>query len=243
MHKRDPRPRLRPHLGRAGGSQGDHRLPRPHRHAGLQGRKFMWWTFNMPTDHAEVSITDVRVPDDAILGGEGEGLMLAQHLRPREPHPPGRLERRRRPVLHRRGGRVRQRARDLGQAAVDQPGASSSPWSSCTPKPRWCAAWSASTAWELDRQQPHRGHRQGLDGQLPRQPPGLRGRRPRDAGPRRHRLHPPQALRAHLPPPPPLPDHRGLRRRSRCARSRPSSSASPGAGNRARRLAPGFGRD
>jgi alkylation response protein AidB-like acyl-CoA dehydrogenase len=39
---------------------------------------FMWWTFNMPTDHAEVRLTDVRVPDDAILGGEGEGLLVAQ---------------------------------------------------------------------------------------------------------------------------------------------------------------------
>lgn len=39
---------------------------------------FMWWTFNMPSDHAEVRLTDVRVPDDAILGGEGEGLTVAQ---------------------------------------------------------------------------------------------------------------------------------------------------------------------
>ena len=39
---------------------------------------FMWWTFNMPTDHAEVRLTNVRVPDDTILGGEGQGLMVAQ---------------------------------------------------------------------------------------------------------------------------------------------------------------------
>jgi alkylation response protein AidB-like acyl-CoA dehydrogenase len=39
---------------------------------------FMWWTFNMPSDHAEVRLTDVRVPDEAILGGEGEGLRIAQ---------------------------------------------------------------------------------------------------------------------------------------------------------------------
>ena len=39
---------------------------------------FMWWTFNMPTDHAEVRLTNVRVPGDAILGGEGEGLRVAQ---------------------------------------------------------------------------------------------------------------------------------------------------------------------
>jgi alkylation response protein AidB-like acyl-CoA dehydrogenase len=38
------------------------------------------WTFNMPTDHAHVRLTDVRVPDSAILGGEGEGLMVVQHF-------------------------------------------------------------------------------------------------------------------------------------------------------------------
>jgi alkylation response protein AidB-like acyl-CoA dehydrogenase len=39
---------------------------------------FMWWTFNMPSDHAEVTLRDVRVPNSAILGAEGEGLALAQ---------------------------------------------------------------------------------------------------------------------------------------------------------------------
>jgi len=39
--------------------------------------EFHWWTFNMPTDHAEVTFTNVRVPNDAILGKEGEGLALA----------------------------------------------------------------------------------------------------------------------------------------------------------------------
>ena len=38
---------------------------------------FMWWTFNMPTDHAEVTLTDVRVPVAAMLGQEGDGLALA----------------------------------------------------------------------------------------------------------------------------------------------------------------------
>jgi alkylation response protein AidB-like acyl-CoA dehydrogenase len=46
---------------------------------GLKVEKF-WWTFNMPTDHAEVSISGVRVPDSTILGGEGEGLMVAQQF-------------------------------------------------------------------------------------------------------------------------------------------------------------------
>jgi len=38
------------------------------------------WTFNMPTDHAHVTLTDVRVPDAAIFGGEGRGLQVVQHF-------------------------------------------------------------------------------------------------------------------------------------------------------------------
>jgi acyl-CoA dehydrogenase len=38
------------------------------------------WTFNMPTDHAHIKLTDVRVPHGAILGGEGRGLQVVQHF-------------------------------------------------------------------------------------------------------------------------------------------------------------------
>jgi acyl-CoA dehydrogenase len=38
------------------------------------------WTFNMPTDHARVSLTSVRVPDQAIFGGAGRGLQVVQHF-------------------------------------------------------------------------------------------------------------------------------------------------------------------
>ncbi|HVM98526.1 MAG TPA: acyl-CoA dehydrogenase family protein [Candidatus Acidoferrales bacterium] len=41
---------------------------------------FMWWTFNMPSDHAEVTLKDVVVPHSAIFGEEGKGLALAQHF-------------------------------------------------------------------------------------------------------------------------------------------------------------------
>jgi alkylation response protein AidB-like acyl-CoA dehydrogenase len=40
----------------------------------------MWWTFNMPSDHAEVTLRDVRVAHSAILHREGEGLTVAQHF-------------------------------------------------------------------------------------------------------------------------------------------------------------------
>jgi acyl-CoA dehydrogenase len=39
---------------------------------------FYWWTFNMPTDHAEVKLNGVRVPGAALLGEEGRGLDCAQ---------------------------------------------------------------------------------------------------------------------------------------------------------------------
>ena len=38
------------------------------------------WTFNMPTDHPRISLTDVWVADDAILGVPDNGLALAQHF-------------------------------------------------------------------------------------------------------------------------------------------------------------------
>jgi acyl-CoA dehydrogenase len=38
------------------------------------------WTFNMPTDHAHVTLADVRVPASAVFGGEGRGLQVVQHF-------------------------------------------------------------------------------------------------------------------------------------------------------------------
>src|SRR5215813_5669192 len=53
--------------------------------------------------------------------------------------------------------------------------------------------------------------RQGVHVQLLGEPAVLRSRGPGDAGSRRAGLLPAQAVRAHLPPPSPLPDHRGHR--------------------------------
>jgi len=38
------------------------------------------WTFNMPTDHARVSLKNVRVPHSSIVGKEGEGLQIAMRF-------------------------------------------------------------------------------------------------------------------------------------------------------------------
>ncbi|HUG00070.1 MAG TPA: acyl-CoA dehydrogenase, partial [Ilumatobacter sp.] len=42
--------------------------------------EFFWWTFNMPSDHPEVSLTDIRVPETALFGRLDHGLELAQHF-------------------------------------------------------------------------------------------------------------------------------------------------------------------
>ena len=39
---------------------------------------YYWWTFNMPTDHGEVELNDVRVPADAVLGEVDRGLEVGQ---------------------------------------------------------------------------------------------------------------------------------------------------------------------
>jgi alkylation response protein AidB-like acyl-CoA dehydrogenase len=39
---------------------------------------YYWWTFNMPSDHGEVELHDVTVPDDAMLGEVDRGLEVAQ---------------------------------------------------------------------------------------------------------------------------------------------------------------------
>jgi acyl-CoA dehydrogenase len=38
------------------------------------------WTFNMPTDHAHIRLTDVRVADSTIFGGLGKGLQVVQEF-------------------------------------------------------------------------------------------------------------------------------------------------------------------
>ena len=65
------------------------------------------WTFNMPTDHATIKLTNVRVARLDDLRRRGPRPAGRPELRQREPHPPGRLVARRRPVLHQRVDRVR----------------------------------------------------------------------------------------------------------------------------------------
>jgi alkylation response protein AidB-like acyl-CoA dehydrogenase len=65
--------------GEAGDGFGITAFLVPREAPGFEVEEYLW-TFNMPTDHARVSLTDVRVPHSAILGEEGRGLMVVQHF-------------------------------------------------------------------------------------------------------------------------------------------------------------------
>jgi alkylation response protein AidB-like acyl-CoA dehydrogenase len=63
--------------GTPGASQGITAFLVPRGMPGLTVDSFQW-TMNMPTDHASLTLRDVRVPDDAILGSVDKGLSIAQ---------------------------------------------------------------------------------------------------------------------------------------------------------------------
>jgi alkylation response protein AidB-like acyl-CoA dehydrogenase len=63
--------------GTAGDGDGITAFLVPTRSEGFEILEYLW-TFNMPTDHAHIRLTDVRVPDSAIFGGEGKGLGVVQ---------------------------------------------------------------------------------------------------------------------------------------------------------------------
>jgi acyl-CoA dehydrogenase len=65
--------------GQAGDGDGITAFLTPTDSPGFEIVEFLW-TFNMPTDHAHVRFTDIRVPHAAIFGGEGRGLQVVQHF-------------------------------------------------------------------------------------------------------------------------------------------------------------------
>ncbi len=65
--------------GEAGDGRGITAFLVPTDADGFEVEEYLW-TFTMPTDHAHVRLTDVRVPDSAIFGGEGRGLAVVQHF-------------------------------------------------------------------------------------------------------------------------------------------------------------------
>ncbi len=65
--------------GKAGDADGITAFMVPIPSPGFEILEYLW-TFNMPSDHAHVRLTDVRVPHSAIFGGEGRGLQVVQHF-------------------------------------------------------------------------------------------------------------------------------------------------------------------
>ncbi|HQY13935.1 MAG TPA: acyl-CoA dehydrogenase family protein, partial [Ilumatobacteraceae bacterium] len=65
--------------GKAGDGGGITAFLVPTQSPGFEVLEYLW-TFNMPTDHAHIRLTDVRVPHSAIFGGEGKGLQVVQHF-------------------------------------------------------------------------------------------------------------------------------------------------------------------
>ena len=63
--------------GKAGDGHGITAFLVPTSAPGFKVEQYLW-TFNMPTDHAHISLKDVRVPSTAIFGGEGRGLEVVQ---------------------------------------------------------------------------------------------------------------------------------------------------------------------
>ena len=201
-------PGFRAHVGQAGRRRRHHRLHRADRYARAQ-RPLQ----SLDLQHAQrprrgraEERARARQRDPA-QGRRGPRCRAA--LRAREPHPPGGGERRRRALLHRAGREIRQVARRLRRAAVEEAG---------DPVPPGRAVCRVRDGAQLHLPdgladgppEPARDQRHGVDLQLPREPAVLRGRGPRDAGARRHRLQPRAAVRAHLPASPPLSHHRRL---------------------------------
>jgi acyl-CoA dehydrogenase len=65
--------------GRDGGAKGITCFIVPTNSEGFKIEEYLW-TFNMPTDHPRISLTDVRVPADSMLGDPEDGLAVAQHF-------------------------------------------------------------------------------------------------------------------------------------------------------------------
>jgi alkylation response protein AidB-like acyl-CoA dehydrogenase len=63
--------------GKAGSPKGITAFIVPTSSPGYKVESYQW-TLNMPTDHATISLTDVRVPATAVLGPADNGLAIAQ---------------------------------------------------------------------------------------------------------------------------------------------------------------------
>ena len=65
--------------GKAGDGHGITAFLVPTNAPGFKIEEYLW-TFNMPSDHAHITLTGVRAPNSAVFGGEGRGLQVVQHF-------------------------------------------------------------------------------------------------------------------------------------------------------------------
>src|SRR5205807_9891385 len=118
-------------------------------------------------------------------GGRGVGSLrpgrprarACAAFRAREPDPTGRVVPGRGAVLHQRGGRVRQRAGDLGSAVVEEPG-HPVPAGRAPHRGRHAAPADPVDGVVARPTPPHGGHPSCRHVQLPGEPPRVRGRGP-----------------------------------------------------------------
>ena len=67
------------HSGKAGDAHGIGCFIVPTDAPGFEVGEYLW-TFNMPTDHPKMSLSNVWIPEDAVLGDVDLGLACAQHF-------------------------------------------------------------------------------------------------------------------------------------------------------------------
>jgi acyl-CoA dehydrogenase len=67
------------HSNRDGSARGIGCFLVPTDSAGFKIEEYLW-TFNMPTDHPRISLTNVRIPAGEVLGDLDNGLAVAQHF-------------------------------------------------------------------------------------------------------------------------------------------------------------------
>jgi alkylation response protein AidB-like acyl-CoA dehydrogenase len=79
VHKADHDFVLARTSGKAGDAEGITAFLVPTDAPGFEILEYLW-TFNMPTDHAHIRLSGVRVGPDAVFGGVGRGLQVVQHF-------------------------------------------------------------------------------------------------------------------------------------------------------------------
>ena len=95
------------------------------------------WTFNMPTDHAHITLRDVRVPNSAVFGAEGAGRWFSTSSTKTASGRPRRVSVRRSTASTGRSSTPTSARRSARSSRPTRPSSSRS--SACTPGVRWSA--------------------------------------------------------------------------------------------------------